>query len=106
MSENGIKTAAGRSFASMEDLERDLIGNIVRVCAWEGPVADIKADDILINGDGALQLDSMDAIEISMMVHQVYGVKIQDISSAKAIMATVSSLAAHIRAVSEAVTAS
>lgn len=63
----------------------------------------INDDDILINGDGALQLDSMDAIEIACMVDLNYGIKIKDISSAKITLKSVATLADHILAHSKSV---
>ena len=92
-----IKTSSGREFARREDLAFDLKGNIIKACrVRDVSPADVRDEDILINGPGALQLDSMDAVEIAMMVDRTYGVRIKDLSSAKAAMTSVASLTDHI----------
>ena len=92
-----IKTPSGRVFASAESLNAQLKGDILRACNVQGvKVEDIRDDDILINGDGALNLDSLDAVEIAVLVDRLYGIKIKDLSSAKIAMKSIASLSDHI----------
>jgi acyl carrier protein len=70
---------------------------IIEVC----DIQDLSPDEIdddarLIRGEGRLDLGSLDAIEISAAIDKEYGVRIEDLSAAKAAFRSVSSLAAHI----------
>ena len=56
---------------------------------------DIKADAPLF-GDGGLGLDSIDALEIIVMLEKYYGIKIQNSDKVKSIFYSVSSLAEYI----------
>jgi acyl carrier protein len=70
---------------------------ILEVCDVHGVTpADIDDDERLIRGEGKLDLGSLDAIEISAAIDKEYGVRIEDLSAAKAAFRSVSSLAAHI----------
>ena len=77
--------------------KHDLKTKVIDVCR----VLDVTPEEIddaalLINGPGPLFLDSMDSVEIAMMVHRSYGVKVQDLSTAKAAMKSIESLANHV----------
>jgi acyl carrier protein len=82
---------------SFEQLKVELKQLILQVCDVRGvdPQA-IGDDDYLINGDGALKLESLDAIEIAMAVEKTYGLKMNDISSAKERLRSINSLASFI----------
>ena len=69
---------------SHEQLKNSLKSMVIRVCNVENvSPEDIKDDDYIINGQGALKLDSLDAVEIAMALKQEWGVELKDISSAK-----------------------
>ncbi len=77
------------------DLEHRLKEMIITVCDLEDLTpGDIASDQQLIGGE--LDLNSLDAIEISAAIEYEYGVRIQDLSAAKATFRSVSTLAAHI----------
>lgn len=59
-------------------------------------VDDIDDDERLIRGTGKLDLGSLDAIEISAAIDKEWGVRIEDLSAAKAAFRSVSSLAEHV----------
>ena len=63
---------------------------------------DIEVDEIGDNdflfGDEGLGLDSVDAIELSMLCDKHYGVKIDDVTKAQEIFATTQSLCDYINA--------
>lgn len=70
---------------------------IIEVCDLPDVTpADIDDDERLILGTGKLQLGSIDAIEISAAIDKEYGVRIEDLSAAKAAFRSITSLAAHI----------
>ena len=66
----------------------DLKSKIIQELSLEDmEVSDISDDDLLF-GDEGLGLDSVDAIELTMLSDKYYGVKISDISEAKEIFTT------------------
>jgi acyl carrier protein len=59
---------------------------------------DLQEDAQLINNPKlGLTMDSLDAVEIAMMIQKQYGVRLKDISSAKDTFQSVHSLALHIQ---------
>ncbi len=54
------------------------------------------ADDTLLFGEG-IGLDSLDAVELVVLIQKKYGIKVESIEENRDAMATVSSLAAFIR---------
>ena len=85
------------TFQNFADLTLDLKILIINNCDIKGVTpADINADDFLINGAGALQLESIDAVAIVVAVDRQYGVKIEDLSSARTHMRSINSLAQYI----------
>ncbi len=58
-------------------------------------VDDIK-DDMALFGDDGLGLDSVDAIELSLILEKEFGVKITNMAEAESIFASCSSLLTYI----------
>ncbi len=54
---------------------------------------DIGDDDPLFGEESAIQLDSLDAIQLSMAIQKKYGIKITDSKEARRAFATVNHLA-------------
>ena len=70
---------------------------IIATCDLDGITPeDIGDDERLIRGGGRFDLNSLDAIEIAAAIEREFSVRIEDLSAAKAVFRTVSSLAAHI----------
>lgn len=83
--------------ASLAELKSRLKQIIVEVCDLQDiEPGDIDDEERLIRGGGKFDLGSLDAIEISAAIDKEYGVRIEDLSAAKAAFRSVSSLAAHI----------
>jgi len=80
---------------SLDQLEQRLVLMIISVCDLEdlGP-GDIDRDERLIGGE--LDLNSLDAVEIAATIEYEFGVRIQDLSAAKATFRSVATLAEHI----------
>lgn len=61
---------------------------------------DIEADEIgdtdPLFGDDGLGLDSVDAIELTLVLEKEYGVKVTNMADAQSIFATAASLTAYI----------
>lgn len=54
------------------------------------------ADDTMLFGEG-IGLDSLDAVELVVLIQKKYGIKVESIEENRDAMATVASLAAFIR---------
>lgn len=81
----------------LDTLERELIEAICKTCNLQDvePIT-IKADDPLIGPESALGIDSLDALEIVVMVQKDYGVRIESENTSRIVLQSVATLAAHI----------
>ncbi|SFB01721.1 phosphopantetheine-binding protein [Flavobacterium swingsii] len=81
----------------MEALKQELKAKIIEVLNLEDiNVADVKDDDALF-GDG-LGLDSIDALELIVMLDKDYGIKLVDPKEGKNIFQSIETMAAYITA--------
>ena len=81
----------------MEELIEKLKGQIIAQLNLEDITpADINADDFLF-GDG-LGLDSIDALELIVLLEKEYGIKIENPNEGKKIFTTLRTLAEYIQA--------
>ncbi|MDC9723563.1 MAG: phosphopantetheine-binding protein [Urechidicola sp.] len=79
----------------MENLKLELKAKIIENLNLEDvEVGDIANDDALF-GDG-LGLDSIDALELIVMLDKDYGIKLSDPKQGKSIFESIDSLAAYI----------
>jgi acyl carrier protein len=78
-------------------LKADIKDLIVRELNLEGRDPRSIDDDAPLFGAG-LGLDSLDALQLAMSVEEKYGVRIPEGDEARAIFASVSALARHVRA--------
>lgn len=79
----------------MEELKKELKGKIIEVLNLEDiSVEDIKDTDSLF-GDG-LGLDSIDALELIVLMDKVYGIKLSDPKQGKSIFESVQTMADFI----------
>lgn len=77
--------------------ERELLEAICTTCNLQDvPLDAINADDPLLGPDAPLGLDSLDALEIVVMVQKEYGVRIESENTSRIILQSVATLAAHI----------
>ncbi len=79
--------------------EKDLIENLKKQIVEQLNLAEVKPEEIDTNaslfGDG-LGLDSIDALELIVLLEKNYGVKIQDPKEAKGIFISVKSMADYV----------
>ncbi|MBO4244870.1 MAG: acyl carrier protein [Bacteroidales bacterium] len=79
----------------MDNLISELKSRIITALNLE----DVKAEDIDANaplfGDG-LGLDSIDALELIVMMEKFYGIKLADASQGKAIFRSIATMAEYI----------
>nr|WP_320011234.1 phosphopantetheine-binding protein [uncultured Desulfobulbus sp.] len=82
----------------LDNLERELLEAICSTCNLQDvDIASIQAADPLIGPDSALGIDSLDALEIVVMVQKEYGVRIESENTSRIVLESVATLAAHIR---------
>ena len=81
-----------------EELKRELKQLIIKECDKEEftPEA-ILDDEPLFGSDSPLQLDSMDALQISMALKEKYGIEVTDSKKIRAIMTSINTLADFIQ---------
>ena len=79
----------------MEALKRELKENIIKQINLEDMTADDIADDALLFGAG-LGLDSIDALELIVMLDKNYGVKLTDPKEGRAIFESINTMASYI----------
>jgi len=79
----------------MEALKQELKSKIIEVLNLEDiAIADINDDDALF-GDG-LGLDSIDALELIVMLDKDYGIKLVDPKEGKTIFKSIETMAVYI----------
>lgn len=79
------------------DFKRELKQLIIESCDKQAAPDDI-ADDALLFGDGsALELDSVDGLQISMALQKRYGVRITDGKEMRRVFTSVNALADYLR---------
>lgn len=81
---------------TMEDLELQLKQQIIEALNLEEITADEIATDAPLFGDG-LGLDSIDALEITLLLEKHYGIRLANPAEAKPIFYSVATLADYIR---------
>ncbi|MDR2917262.1 MAG: phosphopantetheine-binding protein [Tannerella sp.] len=81
----------------MEELMLELKNEIIRVLNLEGVKPEDIADDGELFGEG-LGLDSIDALELIVLLEKNYGIKLKDPAEGKAIFKSVRTMAEYVQA--------
>lgn len=79
----------------MERLKSELKELIVNECAKDVDAASIQNDAVLFE-DEALELDSMDALQISMALQREYGIDITDSKVLRKVMVDIDTMAKFV----------
>lgn len=74
----------------------DLKLKLIEGLGLEDIGADDIDDDMALFGDDGLGLDSVDAIEVTLIVEKEFGVKIKDVGEDGGIFSTINTLIAYI----------
>ncbi len=80
-----------------EALKLELKQLIIEECDKDINPQEISDDEVLFGSDTKLELDSMDALQISMALHKKYGIDANDSKKLRKIMASINTLADHIQ---------
>ncbi|WP_294960482.1 phosphopantetheine-binding protein [Sulfurimonas sp.] len=75
---------------------QDLKGKIIEGLNLEDISADEIEDDMALFGDEGLGLDSVDAIELTLILEKEFGVKVTNMAEAENIFASCTSLTSYI----------
>ncbi len=77
-------------------LRDDLKEMIIRECDKEIEPSSIKDDDIIFDPSHPLGLDSLDSLQISMVLQNEYGIRLTDPKEARRVMESIDTLANYI----------
>lgn len=81
----------------MENLKQQLKQQIIKALNFEDMTPENIADDAPLFGDG-LGLDSIDALELIVLMERNYGIKLSDPKQGKEIFRSVATMASYIQA--------
>ncbi|MBC7388484.1 MAG: acyl carrier protein [Opitutaceae bacterium] len=77
------------------DLKQELKENIIKFLNLTGTPAEIK-DDTGFFGEAGLGLDSIDSLELIVMMDRQYGIKINDPKEGRKALVDINTMAAYI----------
>lgn len=80
----------------MQDLKHELKKLIIEECEKDCNIEDIKDDEALFGPDSILELDSMDALQISMAINKKYGLKTTDSKELRKIMYSINTMQEYL----------
>jgi len=69
---------------------------IVEACDKDCDPASITDDELLFGPEAPLQLDSLDALQVSMAIKKQYGLRLPDSKETRRILSSVANLAEHL----------
>jgi len=83
----------------MEDkeLKDSLKQLIIDTCEKDESIEDISDNEILFGEEAPLQLDSMDALQISMAIGSTYNIKMTDSKKLRKVMESINTLCEFIK---------
>lgn len=78
------------------ELRLELKTLIVEACDKDCEPASISDDEVLFGPEAPLQLDSLDALQVSMAIKKKYGLRLPDSKETRRILSSVANLADHL----------
>ena len=78
------------------DLRLALKALIIEACDKDCEPSAISDDEILFGPEAPLQLDSLDALQISMAIKKQYGLRLPDSKETRRILSSVANMAEHL----------
>jgi acyl carrier protein len=80
----------------MAELKYELKKMIIEECDKECTPEDIGDDEVLFGSDSNLELDSLDALQISLALNKNYNLNITDSKILRKIMTSINTLAEYV----------
>ena len=71
---------------------------IVETCDKECDPASISDDELLFGPEAPLQLDSLDALQVSMAIKKKYGLRLPDSKETRRILSSIANMAEYLDA--------
>jgi acyl carrier protein len=69
---------------------------IIESCDKDCDPASITDDELLFGPEAPLQLDSLDALQVSMAIKKQYGLRLPDSKETRRVLASVANMAEHL----------
>lgn len=81
------------------ELEQQLKQLILRECDKEDDFdwQEIDTQELLFGQDSRIQMDSLDALQVSLALQQQYGVRIEGAKDGRRVLASIATIADYIR---------
>ena len=70
---------------------------LLETCDKEEPPGGLSSEEVLFGPQSRLELDSLDALQISMAIQKRYGVRMPDSKETRRAMASLGTLACHLQ---------
>jgi acyl carrier protein len=77
---------------------RELKAHLLAAVDKDEPAGGLRDDEPLFGTESRLDLDSLDALQISMAIQKKYGVRMPDSKETRRALASLTTLAEHLRA--------
>ena len=81
-----------------DPLIQELCALVLEASQREAPADGLRDDEVLFGSEARLDLDSLDALQISMAIQKKYGLRMADSKDTRRALASLATLAAHLRA--------
>jgi len=78
------------------ELRLELKTLIAEACDKDCEPASISDDEVLFGPEAPLQLDSLDALQVSMAIKKKYGLRLPDSKETRRILSSVANMAEHL----------
>lgn len=80
-----------------ENFKKELKELIIKECDLDISPDDIRDDDPIFGGSSPIGLDSIDALQVSIAIQNMYGVVITDSKELRRVMTSINSFADYIK---------
>ena len=81
---------------TLEQIKQELKQLLVSDLALEGVKPQDIDDDANLFGKGGLELDSLDGVEVVVILHRQYGLNVKDMQKGREIFRSINTLAAYV----------
>jgi acyl carrier protein len=83
---------------TIDEVKRELKQLLVQNLSMEGVKPEDIGDDVNLFGEGGVGLDSLDAVEVVVLLQRRYGLDVRDMQNSREIFRSINTLAAYVMA--------